>query len=90
MLSRISTVSLINGCSQQPCVAFAEVWARDPCRAGTNVVLLGAHVHPIGLVWGPSKLAAGLTWLSSTGRVTSGYKGKGGFLVSSNHCLAEF
>lgn len=58
VLSRISTVSVISGCSQQPCVALAEVWARDACRTGTNVVLPGAHVHPIDLVWGANKQAA--------------------------------
>lgn len=58
MLSRISTVSVINGCSQQPRAALAEVWARDVCRAGTNIVLSGVHVHPIDLVCGADKQAA--------------------------------
>ena len=61
MLSRISTVSVINGCSQQPRVALAEVWARDARKAGTNVVLSGAHVPPIDLVWGANTQAAACT-----------------------------
>lgn len=94
MLSRISAVLVINGCSRQPRVALADGRARDAGRAGTTVGLSGARVHPTDVVRGANNqaaaCAAGLMSLSSMGRATRGRKAKGGFLTSSNPYVLNF